>query len=306
MTSDNVQQAQQAASTATPASASEPASLPSTTPAPRLAPPRPTRPYVRHDRPLFFAHRGGSLLAPENTLTAFRRGAELGADALELDIQLTRDGEVVVMHDPQVDRTTNGVGPVSSFTSDELRRLDAGYRFTPDGGQTYPFRERGVTVPSLREVFETFPDLRINIDLKESNPQREQALWRLIQEQRAEDRVLAASFVYAPLVRFRRLTGARVTTSATRRELIWFLAAATSGRLGFLRPSYDALQVPETHRGIRIVSPKMLAAAHRLGLDVHVWTVDDSSDMRRLLDWGVDGVMSDRPDLLAAVLAERG
>jgi glycerophosphoryl diester phosphodiesterase len=280
--------------------------MPSPTPSPRLAPPRPTRPYVHHDRPLFFAHRGGSLLAPENTLPAFRRGAELGADALELDIQLTRDGEVVVMHDPQVDRTTNGVGLVSSFTYDELRRLDAGYRFTPDGGQTYPFRERGVTVPTLREVFETFPDLRINIDLKESDPQREQALWRLIQDQRAEDRVLAASFVYAPLVRFRRLTVGRVATSSTRRELIWFLAAATSRRLGLLRPAYDALQVPETHRGIRIVSPKMVAAAHRLGLDVHVWTVDDSSDMRRLLDWGVDGIMTDRPDLLAAVLAERG
>jgi glycerophosphoryl diester phosphodiesterase len=263
------------------------------------------RPYLQHERPLFFAHRGGSLLAPENTLTAFRRGVEFGADALELDIQMTRDGELVVIHDPTVDRVTNAVGQVSSYAYDELRRLDAGYRFTPDGGQTFPFRDQGITIPRLRDVFATFPTLRVNIDLKESLPARERALWQLIQEHSAEDRVLAGSFLHAPLVRFRRLTGGRVATSGSRREIATFVTAFACRSLRLLRPAYDALQVPETHRGLRVVSPATIAAAHRLGLDLHVWTVDDPATMRRLLDWGVDGLMSDRPDLLAAVLSER-
>ena len=263
------------------------------------------KPYVRHQWPLFFAHRGGSLLAPENTMPAFRRGAELGANALELDIQMTRDGEIVVTHDPIVDRTTNGTGPVAGFTYDELRRLDAGYHFTPDGGQTHPFRGQGVTIPTLREVFEAFPALRINIDLKANQPSRELALWRQLQEQSAEDRTLVSSFQHVPLVRFRRLTGLRVATSATRREFVAFLALAASRSLRFVRAPYDALQVPETYRGLRVITPALVAAAHRLALDVHIWTVDEPDDMRRLLAWGVDGLMSNRPDLLAAVLAER-
>ncbi len=266
---------------------------------------RPPRAFLHHQRPLFFAHRGGSLLAPENTLYAFRLGADLGADALELDIQMTRDGELIVMHDPAVDRTTEGAGLVASYSLDELRRLDAGYRFTADEGATYPFRGQGLTIPTLREVYEAFPGLRINIDLKASQPAREQALWRLLRDHAAEERTLVGSFLHTPLARFRRLTGGQVATSASRRELVSFLAAMASRSLRFLRVPYDALQVPELHRGLRIVSPGMIGAAHRLGLDVHIWTVDEPQDMRRLLDWGVDGLMSDRPDLLATVLAER-
>ncbi|WIG57970.1 MAG: Glycerophosphoryl diester phosphodiesterase [Ktedonobacterales bacterium] len=258
------------------------------------------RPYLTHTAPLFFAHRGGALLAPENTLTAFARGVELGADALELDIQTTREGELVVIHDTTVDRTTNGSGPVADYTLDDLRRLDAGYRFTPDGGQTYPFRGQGIGIPTLREVFTTFPVLRINIDLKESTPPREQRLWALIQELDARERVLVASGeLHEPIVRFRRLSGGQVATSASATEIRNFVVATWFGAARWLRPAYDALQVPELWRGRRIVSPRMLAAAHRLGLDVHVWTVDNRADMDRLLRWGVDGLMSDRPDILA-------
>src|SRR5690348_8923683 len=119
------------------------------------------RPYVAHDGPLFFAHRGGSLLAPENTLPAFKQGVACGADALELDIQTTSDGELVVIHDPTVDRTTDGSGPVAAYTLEKLQRLDAGYRLSLDGGATYPFRGQGITIPTLREVFERFPQMRI-------------------------------------------------------------------------------------------------------------------------------------------------
>lgn len=264
------------------------------------------KPYTTHDGPLFFAHRGGALLRPENTMLAFEHGASFGADALELDLQLTRDGELVVIHDFVVDRTTDGTGPVSGYTLDELRRLDAGYRFTTDGGKTFPYRGQGLTIPTLRSVFERFPALRVNMDLKESTPEREERLWGLLQEMDAVDRVMIGSFDYAPMLRFRRLTGGRVATGATRREIGWFLMSYHTRRLARVRPAFDALQVPETDHGFRIVTPGMIAAAHRLALDVHVWTIDSPSDMRRLLMWGADGVMSDRPDLLAQVLSERG
>lgn len=272
------------------------------TQAPKLA----ARPYLAHDGPLFFAHRGGAALAPENTLPAFERGLALGADALELDIQTTREGELVVIHDPTVDRTTNGSGLVSAHTLDALRQLDAGYHFTPDGGQTYPYRGQGVYIPTLREVLERFAGVRVNIDLKQSTPPREQRLWTLIQEQRAEDRVLVASGdLHAPIARFRQLCGRRVATSASEAEIRTFVLATAMRAARWLRPAYDALQVPETHRGIHVVSPRTLRAAHRLGLKVHVWTVDVRADMERLLAMGVDGIMTDRPDQLAAALGRR-
>ena len=265
---------------------------------------RTRKPYTTHDRPLFFAHRGGALLRPENTMLAFEHGASFGADALELDLQLTRDGHLVVIHDFRVERTTDGTGPVASFTLDELRRLDAGFRFTLDGGASFPYRGQGIQIPTLREVFERFPNLRVNMDLKESTPEREERLWRLLQEMDAVERVMIGSFEYAPMLRFRALTGGRVATGATRREIAAFLMSYHARRLARLRLPFDALQVPETQRRFRIVTPGMIAAAHRLDLDVHLWTIDRASDMRRLLIWGVDGVMSDRPDLLAQVLAE--
>jgi glycerophosphoryl diester phosphodiesterase len=237
----------------------------------------PRRPYVTHERPLFFAHRGGAGLAPENTLAAYENGLALGADALELD----------------------------SYTRDELRRFDAGYRFTPDGGQTYPYRGQGVTIPTLREVFERFPDVRVNIDLKQETPTSGERLWALVQEMSAEDRVMVGAFEPATLVAFRRLTGGRVATAASPREVRNFLLFGVLFRAPhWLRPAYDALQVPEVHRGIRVVSPSSVAAAHSLGLDVHVWTIDDRPTMDRLLEWGVDGLMSDRPDILAEALAD--
>ncbi|HEX6123708.1 MAG TPA: glycerophosphodiester phosphodiesterase [Ktedonobacterales bacterium] len=261
------------------------------------------RPYLTHARPLFFAHRGGALLAPENTIAAFKHGLSFGADALELDVHLSRDGELMVLHDPTVDRTTNGVGSANVLTRAELQALDAGYRFTPDGGQTFPFRGQGVTIPTLREVLTTFPDARVNIELKENNPRAEERMWALAQELGVEDRILVASSYLPTIVRFRRLSAGRITTSASAPEIRSFVLVALTRTSRWLRPAYDALQVPETYRALRIVSPTTIALAHRLGLAMHVWTVDDRPTMDRLLAWGVDGLMSDRPDLLAEALA---
>lgn len=263
------------------------------------------RTFMQHDAPLFFAHRGGSLLRPENTMTAFEHGMSFGADALELDIQQTSDGELVVIHDPMLERTTNGSGPVAAYTLDELRGFDAGYTFTTDDGATFPFRGQGITIPTLREVFELFPSTRINIDLKESTPDREERLWALIQEFEVEERICAGCFDHMALVRFRRLTGGRVATSASPREVRNFLLAAMSHTTRWwLRPAYDALQVPDTYGAIRIISRTSVEAAHRIGIDVHVWTVDERAHMQALLALGVDGLMTDRPDVLADVLAE--
>ena len=271
-----------------------------------MTPTRAQRKALLSDHPLFFAHRGGSLLAPENTFVAFDRGAALGADALELDIHATRDGALVVIHDPTLDRTTDGTGPVAARTLDELRRLDAGYRFTSDGGATYPYRGQGITIPTLRAVYERYPTHRVNIDIKGGAVGQEALLWGLIQEVGAQDRtIIGSSDGPAALAAFRRVSAGRVATSASAVEVRNFLFAYWSRAVRLLRPAYDALQVPEVHRGIRVVSRGSVAAAHRLGLPVHVWTVDDRADMERLLDWGVDGLMSDRPDTLAEVLAAR-
>lgn len=255
---------------------------------------------------LSFAHQGGGLLAPENTLAAFDLGASFGPDALELDIQMTRDGEIVVLHDPTVDRTTDGHGPVAGFTLADLQRLDAGYRFTTDGGQTYPFRGQGITIPTLHEVFARFPEYLINIDLKEPIPGKEAALWDTIQQAHARDRVIVASFVCSSLARFRRIANGAVATSACPREVAAFVFGQRAHATRWLRPAWRALQVPEARQGLRIVSPASVRAAHRLGVAVHVWTINSRADMERLLAWGVDGIMTDRPDLLADVIKQRG
>jgi glycerophosphoryl diester phosphodiesterase len=263
-------------------------------------------PYTTHERPLFFAHRGGSALAPENTLPAYERGLALGADALELDIHYTRDGEIVVFHDDTLERTTNGSGPISALTLDEIRRLDAGYNFTPDGGASYPWRGQGVSVPTLTEVFERFPDVRINIEIKGGDEEGDRRFARLLLDRGWADRTMVGSFDDKTIVRFREVSEGRVATSASASEVRAFLLHVLFRATRRLRPAYHALQVPEVHRGIRVVSPTSVRLARDLGLDVHVWTVDDETDMERLLGWGVDGLMTDRPDILAELYQARG
>jgi glycerophosphoryl diester phosphodiesterase len=266
----------------------------------------PRLPFVTHERPLFFAHRGGSALAPENTLPAYENGLRYGADALELDIHYTRDGEIVVIHDDTLDRTTDGSGPLAALTLDELRRLDAGYHFTPDDGQTYPWRGKGVTIPTLREVFERFPQTRINVEMKVSDAEGEQRLLRLLLDNDWGDRTLVGSYHTDALQRFRALCEGHIATSASANEIRIFVLSVLVRQTRRLRPTYDALQLPEIYRGIRVTSPTSIRLAHELGLDLHVWTIDDRETMERLLDWGVDGLMSDRPDTLAEVYQARG
>ncbi len=248
---------------------------------------------------MLVAHRGGAKLAPENTMEAFRRAVDWwGADMLELDVRLTRDGHVVVIHDETVDRTTDGTGEVGSLTLDELRGLDAGYRFVSPEGET-SFRGRGVRVPLLSEVLEAFPGMRINAEAKE--PQVAAPLAEVIRSHEAEYRTLFAAEFERYRAAVDRYPG---PWGASRHHVFWFWLGHRLPGGGLYTPGADILQVPEVWNGLRIVTPRFIREAHDRNLPVHVWTVDDPDDMRRLLGWGVDGIQSDRPDLLAAVLTE--
>ncbi len=257
----------------------------------------------RADWPVNFAHRGDSSRVPENTLESFRSAVESGAGGLELDVHMTRDGRIVVIHDDTLDRTTNGTGPVRKRSLMEIERLDAGYSFAEGG--SYPYRGKGLRVPTLEDVFKEFPGLPVNVEIKEDQPGIEEAVLRAIREAGAEDRTLVASQRHAVIQRFRRVSGGEISTSASRREIRTFFLLSRLRLESLSRPAYDALQVPVSYRGIEIVTPRLVEAAHARGVRIDAWTVDSTGEMRRLLDKGVDVVMTNRPGRLQEVLEQR-
>jgi len=233
-------------------------------------------------------------------MTAFRAAVEAWwADMLELDVRLTSDGVVVVIHDATVDRTTDGSGAVADHTLDELRALDAGYRFVDTAG-SHSFRGQGVTVPTLDEVLEAFPDMRLNIEAKEAAVAG--PLVRVIARHAAEHRVLVAAEHEKTRSDARGYPGPW-GASYQHVLLFWLLHRLPGGSP--YTPPVDIFQVPERSGRLRVVTPRFVREAHRLSIPVQVWTVNEEDDMRRLLDWGVDGIQTDRPDLLAAVLTEK-
>jgi glycerophosphoryl diester phosphodiesterase len=260
---------------------------------------------VRGEWPVNLAHRGASVLAPENTIEAFRLAVEAGAGGLELDVHMTRDGHMVVIHDATVDRTTNGSGAVSEMTLQELRRLDAGYDFSPDGGSTRPYHGKGVRVPTLREVLEEFPEVAVNIDIKAPTPGIEETVLGVLFEANASGRTLVVSTSHAIVQRFRKVSGGLISTGASRWEIGVFYISSRLRLERLLRPAYDALQVPLRHRGILVLTPRFVRAAHARGVRVDAWTINQADEMSRLLDLGVDVIMTDRPDTLAEVLENR-
>jgi glycerophosphoryl diester phosphodiesterase len=255
------------------------------------------------DWPVNFAHRGASARAPENTLQAFRLGLEAGAGGLELDVHMTRDGEIVVIHDATVDRTTDGSGAVGGMTLAELRRLDGGYRFSPDGGRTHPYRGRGIRIPTLAEVYEEFPAACVNVDIKEPKQGAEEAVLRAMRD--SGERSLVVSEDHAVVRRLRRVSGGHISTGASRLEITAFYILSKLRLERLVRPAYDALQVPVDYRGISLVTRGFVESAHSRGVRVDVWTINDPAEMRCLLDLGADVIMTDRPETLASVLEAR-
>jgi glycerophosphoryl diester phosphodiesterase len=244
---------------------------------------------------MVYAHRGGAALAPENTLVAFETGLAAGADGIEMDVRLSADGVAVLMHDPTLDRTTDGSGPVDARTAAELGALDAGHRFERDGA--FPFRGLGVGVPPLRGVLDRHRGALLIIELKSSDARLARAVVDDIHAAGAAGRATVSSFQKGALDAVRAIDPSIRTGADTDgvRNGVDSLRA---------KPVFDAFQVPEVYAGMRVVTPEFITRAHEVGVSVIVWTVNQPDDMGRLLDWGVDGLITDRPDIAVPLVRD--
>ena len=251
--------------------------------------------------PLVVAHRGGNGLWPENTFLAFREAATLGVDVLEMDVHSTKDDVLVVLHDDTVDRTTNGVGAVRDLTLAEIQALDAGYHWTADDGASHPYRGEGARVPTLEEVFLALPEQRMNIEIKQFDPPITELLCRTIRERHMEERVLIASFDPTAMAAF-RVQCPKVATAATAPEIRLFLTMHTIYLGNLFRGVADGFEVPPSMGELEIVTPDFVGEAHGHNIRILVWTVNEESEMKRLLDLGVDGILTDYPDRLMRLL----
>jgi glycerophosphoryl diester phosphodiesterase len=258
-----------------------------------VAPRRAFIPVFPPAQRLVFAHRGGAKLAPENTMAAFDNGLACGADGIECDVHLSADGVPVVIHDATLDRTTNAVGPVGALTASELARVDAGYHFARNS--TFPFRGQGIGVPPLETLLRRHATLTI-IELKQGSPQLARAVADVIRRTGAADRVCVGSF-HRLAVQTMRAEAPEIATSACEPEARWTLYKSWLRLPSVGQKPYVAFQVPERAGTLRVVSPAFVRQVHAEGATVQVWVVDQPDDVARLLDWGVDGVISDRPDL---------
>jgi glycerophosphoryl diester phosphodiesterase len=269
-------------------------------------------------RVLCYAHQGGAREGPSSTLWAMERAMAAGADALELDVHATADGQLVVSHDATVDRTTGGAGAISELTLEQLRRLDNAFWWVPGEvaemgrpPEDYPLRgraprDRSLGVATLDEVLEAFPTTFLNLDIKQTAPAvraYEETLARTLRAHRRTDDVIVASFNDLATDAFRTFAP-EIGTSAGTLATAAFWQAAHGGDAGPELPAV-ALQVPARMGTMEVCDAAFVDAAHRAGLAVHVWTIDDPAEMGRLVDLGIDGIMSDVPSVLTGVLAER-
>lgn len=262
-------------------------------------------PYFDAPRPAVFGHRGASGELPENTLAAFERALAQGADFLETDIHRSRDGHIVVAHDGDVSRVCDGVGEIEALDWSELRGLDAGQGFTPDGGASFPERGKGHRMPLLEEVFATFPEARLNVELKSNDPALAVEVIALVKAHKREDRTLLAAAEDDTMASLRAALGessVRPAVGASVGDILGFVRAAIDGKAPPAPPFAPmALQVPPGFANQPLVTPDFVRHAHAHDLFVHVWTINDEAEMARLLELDVDAVMSDFPGRLRAV-----
>jgi glycerophosphoryl diester phosphodiesterase len=285
-------------------------------------------------RVLHMAHQGGETEAPSDTLFAMKTAIYKGADMLELDVHATADRQIVVLHDATVNRTTNGGGRVDELTLAQIQQLDAAHWFVPGCGTCHgrpgkEYRYRGMAtgrrsippgmfafgirktdfrIPTLREVFQAFPNVPINIEIKNSVPDTEgyeSLLARLIRSHGRTEDVIVVSFLDHAIEQF-KVHAPEVSTATATVETALFYATAFGALPGAPNPRYVALQVPMVFEGIPVLSADFIANAHANGLAVHAWTINDRPTMEQLIDWGIDGIMTDVPTLLERVLTERG
>lgn len=266
--------------------------------------------FFNHNRPLVIAHQGGELLAPSNTMASFENAANMGADVLETDIHITKDGHLVTIHDPSVDRTTNGKGNVADLTLAELQALDAGYHFKDLDG-SYSFRGKGVYIPTVEEMFQRFDDMKIEIEIKDDNPPERieeisSKLWELIGKYQMEEKIIIGSFDQKILQTFEKYAKGRVAITAGRQEVKSFVVFHKFFLRNLYVPKVDAFQIPVEDSGFDLTDQRLIDGAHRLGMEIHYWTIDDPKTMEKLIDAGADGILTNRPDLLLKLLEEKG
>ncbi len=278
-------------------------------------------PFIKGKRPLVMAHRGDSADTPENTLLAYADAIKLEVDVVETDLRITKDNEIVFFHDARVDRTTNGKGFVRSYTLKELKKLDQGYRFkgVSELTGTYPFRGKGLQIQTIEELLTQYPTMKFNMDIKDRLVDAPYVLAEKLKELDALDRVMIGSFHHKQLKTFRTISGA--PTSASPIEIFDYRQKIgkwikKNKNFDFTKEtqlkqeeilgeakSYFALQIPEKYGLFRVFSnSKFITISHMLDLAVHIWTINEPGDMFRLLNWGADGIFSDKPKILLDIV----
>lgn len=270
---------------------------------------KPKHPMFENDRPLVMAHRGGADLAPENTLAAFRHAVNLDVDLIELDIHLTKDGHIVAIHDDTIDRTTDGTGRVNDLTLAEIQSYDASIHFVdPDGHN--PYQEGDVTIPTLEAVFQEMPlGMRYTIEIKDTNdPELYEKigkdLWELMDKYDVQDKVLIGSFDQNILDMMTEITDGEAIVSAGKQEVTKFVLLHKLRLHALYQTKVDSVEMPIKAAGINLVNKAVINKAQKRGMDVHYWTINDRETMEELINLGVDGIITNRPDLLIELIEE--
>lgn len=258
-------------------------------------------------RPLIMAHRGESGKIPENTILALEAAVKIGVDVLESDIRFTKDDVPILFHDEDLNRITGESEEVRKKTLDELLQLDLGHNFSSDGGQTFPFRGRGLRIVTLEEALNRFPDIILNLDIKDTFRGASEKVAQVLMENQRTERIMIASFHPSQLRKFRE-KAPMIPTSAHPNEIRNFVAGVMMRSMRFFVRSvaYKAFQVPERSGSLQIVTPRFVAEAQKRDIAVHVWTINNREDMERLLNMEVNGIFTDYPAILREVLVDRG
>lgn len=255
-------------------------------------------------RPLVIAHRGGAGLAPENTLLAFKIAEKLNVDAIELDVRLSKDKQLVVIHDATIDRTTDGTGYVSELTVDELKAYDAGYYLKTDEG-SYPFRNKGITIPTLEEVFQNVKKTPLIIELKDANHEVEKKVAKLIKKYNMKKRVIVGSFHDASLERFANQTDGKIPIGSGVETVKYyvFFHILHLDRL-FPLESY-AVQIPLKAGNIDLATKRFIKSIQERNIAIQFWTINDERTMKKLIELNVDGIITDYPNKLLRLLEKK-
>ncbi len=254
-----------------------------------------------------YAHMGGDGVWPGDTMFAYDQSAQLGVDGFDMDAHITQDGQIVLIHDESVNRTTDGNGQVENMTLAEIKKLDAAYKWTNDSGVSFPYRGKNIGVPTLEEVFAKYPQMRYLIEIKLTKTPMALPLCTLIHQYNLQGQVIIASFHDDAMKNFRE-TCPDVATSAAKTEVTAFVLLGKVGLSGLISPQYQSLQVPfetsETY-GIPVMTEAFIRSAHAKNLKVETWTLDDPELFKQYAAWGLDGVDTDRPDLIMQALGRK-